>query len=89
MEKKKSNPAKSQRTKGKPKTEKSGAKPLITKTMKIHEVVMKYPKTFPVFAKHGIGCVGCMFAETETLEEGIGAHGIDVDAFVKELNEVL
>lgn len=64
-------------------------KPKITKDMVIHDVVMNHPETFPVFQKYGIGCVGCMFAGSETIEQGIGAHGIDVDRFVKELNEVL
>ncbi len=61
----------------------------ITKDMVIHDVVRGHPETFPVFAKHNMGCIGCAFGASETLEEGLSAHGLDVDGFVKELNEVI
>ncbi|ADG82272.1 hypothetical protein Tfer_1982 [Thermincola ferriacetica] len=30
----------------------------ITKDMSIMEIVMKYPKTIPVFQSYGMGCFG-------------------------------
>jgi hybrid cluster-associated redox disulfide protein len=36
--------------------------------------------------KHGMHCLGCAAAHFETLEQGCGAHGIDVDELVKDLN---
>jgi len=60
---------------------------LITKDMSIGEIVQQFPETVPVFMSHGLGCIGCAIAQFETLEEGAMAHGIDVDALVKDLNK--
>lgn len=58
----------------------------ITKTMPIGEVVQKHPETVPVFLAHGLMCFGCAIARFENVEQGALAHGIDVDALVKDLN---
>lgn len=63
--------------------------PRIKKEDNITEVIQKYPQTYEVFAKYGIGCVGCMLAAYETIEQGIAAHGIDVDEFMKDLNAAI
>jgi hybrid cluster-associated redox disulfide protein len=42
-----------------------------------------------VFAKYGLGCVGCMAAQFETIGEGAGAHGIDVDALIADINSCI
>ncbi len=51
------------------------------------EVLRTYPETFDIFIDHGVGCIGCHAAEFETIEQGIGMHGIDVAKFVDLLNE--
>ena len=61
----------------------------ITKDMSIIEVVNNYPDTVPVFMYAGMGCIGCMAARFENIEQGATAHGIDVDALVDALNEVV
>ena len=61
----------------------------ITKDMNIIEVVQKYPDTIGVFMYAGMGCFGCHVAQFETVEQGAMAHGIDVDALVDALNEVI
>ena len=61
----------------------------ITKDMNIIEVVQKYPDTIGVFMYAGMGCFGCHVAQYETVEQGAMAHGIDVDALVDALNEVI
>ncbi len=61
----------------------------ITKEMNITEVVAKYPETVEVFLYAGMGCFGCMAARFESIEEGAAAHGIDVDALVSALNEIV
>ena len=61
----------------------------ITKDMNIIEVVQKYPDTIGVFMYAGMGCFGCHVAQFETIEQGATAHGIDVDALVNALNEVI
>jgi hybrid cluster-associated redox disulfide protein len=35
-----------------------------------------------------MGCIGCMGAATETIENGAKMHDIDVEALLKELNEL-
>ena len=61
----------------------------ITKDMSIMEVVQSYPDTVPVFMYAGMGCFGCMAAQFENIEQGAMAHGIDVDALVDALNEIV
>jgi len=59
----------------------------ITKDMTIGEVIKKYPNTAEVFVKNHLMCFGCGMAQMETVEQGCMSHGIDVDKFVKDLNE--
>lgn len=59
----------------------------ITKEMGIMDIVNKYPQAVSVFQAYGMGCVRCMAARFETLEEGAMAHGINVDELVDDLNE--
>jgi hybrid cluster-associated redox disulfide protein len=58
----------------------------ITKEMPIGQVVQTYPQTVEVFLKHGLMCFGCAIARFENIEQGAMAHGINVDALVKDLN---
>jgi len=59
---------------------------VITKDMPIGQVVQKYPKTVEVFLRHGLMCFGCAIAQYENVEQGATAHGIDVEALMKDLN---
>lgn len=62
----------------------------ITKNMGIMDVVKNHPDAAPVFAQFGLGCVGCMAAQFESIEEGAKAHGMDdkrVDEMVEALNK--
>ena len=61
----------------------------ITKDMNLKELLNKYPDSAKVFATYGIGCLGCALASYETIQQGINAHGINLDDFLKELNSVL
>ena len=61
----------------------------ITKDMSIIEIVQTYPETIEVFAKCGMGCIGCAAARFENLEAGAKVHGIDPDVMVEELNSVI
>jgi hybrid cluster-associated redox disulfide protein len=60
----------------------------ITGEMSIMEIVQKYPETVPVFMQHGLHCLGCAIAQFETLAEGAAAHRMDLQALLKDLNEV-
>jgi hybrid cluster-associated redox disulfide protein len=59
----------------------------ITKDMTIQEVVESNPETIRVFLDHGLHCIGCAVARFENIEQGAMAHGIDVDALIRDLNE--
>lgn len=60
---------------------------MITRETPIMEVLRSHPQAREIFAKHGMGCIGCMGSLTETLENGARMHDIDVEALLKELNE--
>ena len=58
----------------------------ITKEMHIGTVVEKFPQTVEVFLRHGLMCFGCALARFENVEQGAVAHGIKVEALIKDLN---
>ena len=62
---------------------------MVTKDTGIIEAVQNHPEIMEVFAKYGLGCVGCMAAQFETIGEGAGAHGIDVDALIADINSCI
>ena len=62
---------------------------MITKDTGIVEAVQNHPEILQVFAEYGLGCVGCMAARFETLEQGAAAHGIDIEALVADLNKAI
>lgn len=61
----------------------------VTKDMGILEAVQLYPDAADVFQAYGMHCFGCMAARFENIEQGSMAHGIDPDALVASINEVL
>lgn len=61
----------------------------ITKDMSIVDVVSKNPQTAAVFSAHGMGCLGCAAARFENIEAGARAHGIDIDALIRDLNDAI
>ena len=70
-----------------PKTVKKISKKIeIKPDMIISKVIEKYPEAIRVFYDYGITCVGCFLASSETIEQGISAHGIDVKKFLEDLN---
>lgn len=61
---------------------------MITKDMKIVEVLQVNPQTAYVFSSYGMGCIHCLLAHSETVEEAAAAHGVDLDRMLAQLNEV-
>ncbi len=59
----------------------------ITKDMRIKEIITVKPATIPVFGSLGMGCIHCLAADSETLEQAAAVHGLDIDALVNELNK--
>lgn len=61
----------------------------VTKEMSIIEIVQQYPESLEVFAKFGLGCIGCAAARFENLEAGAKVHGIDPEVLVESINEAI
>lgn len=61
----------------------------INKDMTFFELMRMYPASVEVLRKYNLGCVGCMGAQNESLEQGANAHGIDVNELLKDLNAAI
>ncbi len=61
----------------------------VTKDMSILDIVQNYPQSLEVFAKYGLGCIGCAAARFENLEAGAKVHGFDPDEMVAEINALI
>ena len=61
----------------------------VTKDMSIIDIVQNHPETLEIFAKYGMGCIGCAAAKFENLEAGAKVHGFDADVMVAEINELI
>ena len=59
----------------------------ITKDTGIIDAVQQHPEIIEVFQNYGLGCIGCMAAHYETIGQGAGANGLDVDALVSDINK--
>ncbi len=61
----------------------------VTKEMGIIEVIQQYPQSIEIFAKYGLGCIGCAAARFENLEAGAKVHGVDPQVMVDEINALI
>ena len=61
----------------------------VTKDMGIIDIVQQYPESLEVFAKYGLGCIGCAAARFENLEAGAKVHGVDTEVMVGEINDLI
>lgn len=61
----------------------------IKKEMNIAQAIEENENTTKVLFESGIGCLGCIFANSETLEEGLISHGLnkkEIDSIIKKIN---
>ena len=58
----------------------------IEKTTIIGDVLDIAPQTAPLFLAIGMHCLGCPSSRGETVEEACMVHGVDCDAFLKQVN---
>ena len=58
----------------------------IEKTTIIGDVLDIAPQTAPLFMAIGMHCLGCPSARGETVEEACMVHGVDCDAFLRQVN---
>ncbi len=61
----------------------------ISKDMTFFELMRTYPESVKVLQQHNLGCIGCMGAQNESLEQGARAHGLDIETLLKDLNAVI
>ncbi|HEV2879614.1 MAG TPA: P-loop NTPase [Candidatus Eremiobacteraceae bacterium] len=61
----------------------------ISPDITIKEVVEKHPGSDRVFGAHGLPCAGCHVSTHETIRQGAGAHRLDLDALVADLNRFI
>ncbi len=61
---------------------------MITKDMKIVEVLQVNPNTARIFTSYGMGCIHCLLANSETVGEAAIHHGVDVEEMLAQLNAV-
>lgn len=61
---------------------------MITKEMKIGDIIRQHPATIKVFSRHRLECLECQIADLETLEHGADIHNISIDTLLEELNRV-
>lgn len=62
---------------------------MITREMKIAEVIAKYPQTIQVFRQFGLDCMECQIADYEEVAHGAGVHNVDVDRLLEALNKAI
>jgi hybrid cluster-associated redox disulfide protein len=59
-----------------------------TKDMTFAQALQTHPEVATVLRKYNLGCIGCMGAQNESLEQGCNAHGLDVEDILKDLNAI-
>jgi len=60
----------------------------ITKEMTFHQALQMSPDVAKVLRGFNLGCIGCMGAMNETIEQGAKAHGLDVEEIITALNAI-
>ena len=58
----------------------------IEKNTIIGDVLDIAPQTAPLFMATGMHCLGCPSSRGETVEEACMVHGVDCEAFLKQVN---
>jgi len=62
----------------------------INKDMTFGELLQSYPDTASILGNYGLHCIGCHLSVSESIEQGMKAHGMDdaaVDKLILELNQ--
>ena len=62
---------------------------MITRDMKIEEIIRLHPETIEVLKGFGLDCSACSVAEYEDLEHGAGVHKANIDELLASLNKTI
>ena len=60
----------------------------ITGDTLIMEALEINPKAAEILMSYGMHCLGCALAHGETVGDAAGVHGTDLEAMLKELNDI-
>ena len=61
----------------------------ITKDTIIGDILTIAPQTAPLFLGIGMHCLGCPSSRGETVEQACMVHGVDCDALLAKVNEMI
>jgi len=51
----------------------------------LKDLMSQWPKTIPVFIRHGMLCVGCFVSPFHTITDACAAYNLDVETFLAEI----
>ncbi|MDO4535403.1 MAG: DUF1858 domain-containing protein [Clostridium perfringens] len=60
---------------------------MITKEMRIGEILQVKPDAAQILMSFGMGCIGCPSSQAESLEEAAMVHGLNVETLIEALNK--
>ena len=60
---------------------------MITKEMRIGEILQATPDAAQILMSFGMGCIGCPSSQAESLEEAAMVHGLNIEALIEALNK--
>ena len=61
----------------------------ITKDTIIGDILNIAPQTAPLFLSIGMHCLGCPASRNETVEQACMVHGVDPEALLAKVNEMI
>ena len=62
---------------------------MVTENMKVCDVLEMDSSLEEIFLKHGLNCVGCPGANSETIKEAAAGHGLQLDLLLEAINKAL
>ena len=62
---------------------------MISRDMRIAEVVRRYPETISILKNFGLDCNECQVADYADMEHGAAVHSIDIEVLLAELNRAI
>jgi hybrid cluster-associated redox disulfide protein len=61
----------------------------ITADNLVQDVVERHPQTIPIFARHGLQCVGCYISHFHTIADSAREYAMTLEALLGDLNQVI
>ncbi len=62
--------------------------PKITKDMTFYQILQMDPEVARVLAQFNLDCGECLGATSESIAQGVRAHGFDIDEILTALNDI-